>query len=480
MTPGAESDVIVIGAGLAGLSAAVALSGAGLSVQMLEQRPLIGGRAYSYPHPALGEIVDSQHVMLGCCTNLIDFCHQIGAEKHIRWYDEFTFLEPAARAGEEPRRSNIGRSDIPAPLHTSLSFLRAPMLGVNDKLRVAAGLAEFLKAVPEDDSESFAQWLVRTRQTERAYQHFWKPVVISGLNDVAERCSTRYAALLFQETFLKNAEGGRFGIPTQPLSEFYSAAIHQAERRGAAVRLRSGVRSLVRKPDGWCVVLASGEELHARAVVLAMPFDAAARAAQMMEAEEPAREQIQACASHFIHSPITSVHVWFDQPVTQLDHAVLLDTRVEWFFNKTRIRRDEPTGRIAGQYLELTISASFAELQKPRESIISQALAELAMFLPEVQHARVVKAGVTKEAKATFSVTSGLDPYRPAQQTRSPGMYLAGDWTRTNWPSTMEGAVRSGRLAAEAVSAQLGSAHTFLTPDLPAGALTKILRRVSR
>ena len=163
------------------------------------------------------------------------------------------------------------------------------------------------------------------------------------------------------------------------------------------------------------------------------------------------------------------MHVWFDREVTTLDHAALLDTRIQWMFNKTRIRNDEAT---RGQYLELVISASFAELVMTREQILSSAMEEAARFFPAMREARIIKSGILKEARATFSVTPGLDAYRPAAATASRGLFLAGDWTRTGWPSTMEGAVRSGRLAAEAVS---GNGTPFLTSDLAAHGLMRIL-----
>lgn len=171
----------------------------------------------------------------------------------------------------------------------------------------------------------------------------------------------------------------------------------------------------------------------------------------------------------FSHAPITTVHLWFDRDVTELDHAALLDTRIQWMFNKTRIRREQHG---AGQYLELVISASFPEVHMGREAILQPALEELARFFPKVREANVVKSGVLKEARATFSVLPGLDAFRPSAATASAGLFLAGDWVKTGWPSTMEGAVRSGRLAAEVIASR-----PFITPDLPAQGLMKLVPR---
>ncbi len=469
MSAAQQSDVLIVGAGVAGLAAAVALSGAGANVALLERKPYVGGRAYSYPHPSLDEVIDSQHVLLGCCTNLVDLCRLCGADQHIRWYDRITFLEPGAE-GRAVRRSDIGPGFLPAPGHSSLSFLGASMLSIGDKARIATGLMEFLRGYPASDAEAFSEWLKRTKQTDRAIRHFWEPVVVGALNDGFERCSTRYAAQVFYESFLKSAEGGRLGIPAQPMSEFYDAAAQLAERQGTAMHLRASVESIARSADGRWQAMASDGTVHvAENLVLALPFEQALRLLRTLPDDEDARTQVEPLLAHFTHAPITTLHLWFDREVTTLDHAALLDTRIQWMFNKTRIRKDETA---TGQYLELVISASFAELEMTREQILSSGLEELATFFPAVREAQIVKSGILKEARATFSVTPGLDAYRPAAATSSSGLFLAGDWTRTGWPSTMEGAVRSGRLAAEAVA---GRGTSFVTSDLPARGLMRLL-----
>jgi squalene-associated FAD-dependent desaturase len=472
MSTGAQSDVLVVGAGLAGLAAAVALSGAGAKVALLERKPYVGGRAYSYPHPALDEVIDSQHVMLGCCTNLVDLCRLSGADRHIRWYDHITFLEP-----DTARQSDIGAGFLPAPGHSSLSFLRAPMLSLADKSRIALGLLEFMRGYPATDEEPFSAWLKRTKQTERAIRHFWEPVIVGALNDSFDRCSTRYAGQVFYESFLKSAGGGRLGIPTQPMSEFYVAVASLAERQGTALHLRTGIDSITRLSDGSWQATASDGSLHnASQMILALPFEQTARLLGTLPEQD--RGNLALDLSRFSHAPITTIHLWFDREITPLDHAAFLDTRIQWVFNKTRIRRDEPAAAgDTGQYLELVISASFAELNLTREQILSSALEELARFFPAVRQATLLKSGVLKEVRATFSVVPGLDRYRPQAATDIPGLYLAGDWTHTGWPSTMEGAVRSGRLAAEAIARATGNQGRFLLPDLPATGFMRLLSR---
>jgi zeta-carotene desaturase len=465
-----QHDVAVIGAGTAGLAAAVALARDGAHVTLLERRPFVGGRAYSYLHPALGETIDSQHVVVGCCTNFLDLITQAGAADSIRWYDELCFLEPSTNGN--PRQSWIKSGSLPAPAHNSLSFLRAPMLTLRDKARIAAGLAHFLRGCPATDQESFAAWLKRTRQTDRAIRHFWEPVVAGALNDVFERCSTKYAAKVFYESFLCSTEAGRLGIPAAPLSEFFQPVVDLAQSLGVDMRANASVEAITRTPDGRWKLKTRECEIESNAVILATGFRQTQALIQSLTAPGASPDPAtQIPFDKFVAAPITTIHLWFDREVTDLDHAVLLDTRIQWMFAKSRIRRWEPA---RGSYLELVIGASWPEIDMPREQILASALREVELFFPRVREATLLKSAVLKEARATFSVVPGLDRYRPPQTTAYPGLYLAGDWTATEWPSTMEGAVRSGRLAAGEV---LGNRTRFLTPETPATGLMRWLSK---
>jgi zeta-carotene desaturase len=455
-------DIIVAGAGVAGLSAAVALAQAGARVTLLERRPYIGGRAYSYEHPALEETVDSQHVVLGCCTNILDLARQAGMADTIRWYDELTFLEPNGH------RSLLSPGWLPAPMHQTMSFLRAPMLDLADKAAIAAGLMRFLRGYPEDDSESFASWLKRTGQTGRAIRHFWEPVVVGALNDTFERCSVKYAGKVFNESFLRSPEAGRLGIPAAPLTEFFAPILALAERHGVDVRMKTGVEALHPTADGRWSVQVGDTSYTADSVVLATDFKQTRSLLGSLESSKEERTRQAEGFDQFVPAPITTIHLWYDRDVTGLDHAVLLDTRIQWVFVKSRIRR-WPVER--GSYQELVISASWPELAMGREEILASAIAEFETFFPAAREAKLLKTGVLKEARATFSVTPGLDRFRPQQATKWKGLYVAGDWTATEWPSTMEGAIRSGRLAAGAVA---GDRLRFMAPELPATGLMKL------
>ena len=467
--------IVVVGAGVAGLNAAASLASTGANVTVLDRRPYVGGRAYSYPHPALEEVVDSQHVLVGCCSNLIDFCNTAGLADKIRWYDRQTYLEPATSTAPT-KASTIAPSPLPAPLHYAASFLTLSTLTLADKLAVARGLAAFARGPAGRDDESAAHWFRRTRQTPRAIRHLWEPLLLATLNDSAENCSMKYAAKVFYELFLANSTGGRLGIPTVPLSDFYAAGADLIRTHNGRIELRSSVEQLIQQPDHRWLLRTGEQDLIADDIILALPFEQTQKLIASMQLQDPAaaehaRTALLAKMARFTHSPYISILLWFDRQITNLDHAWLLDSTIQWFFHKSRIRNYSPD---RGSYVELVIAGSKAELALTREQILTPALAELARFFPEVRNARLIKSGILKEARATFSVTPGLDASRPTQRTAWPGLYLAGDWTATGWPSTMEGAARSGRLAAGEL---LNNPTQFLTPDLPPTGLSRLLAR---
>src|SRR5579859_4289440 len=211
------SKIGIVGGGIAGLAAACALADSGCQVTVFERRPFVGGRASSYEHPGTGEIVDNcQHVLLGCCTNLLDFYKRIGVLDEIRWFDRLTFIEPGGR------RSEIGPSFLPAPFHTSPSFLKASSLSLADKIAISRGMLALAGPIPPDSAMSFADWLREHHQTQRAIDRFWKVVLVSAINEDLDRISVRYGAQVFRESFLKSAEAGKMGVPTVPLSDLYS------------------------------------------------------------------------------------------------------------------------------------------------------------------------------------------------------------------------------------------------------------------
>ena len=449
---------------MAGLAAGCALAEAGFRVTLFERRPYLGGRASSYQHPGTGEIVDNcQHVLLGCCTNLIDFYRRTGVDGKIRWYGKLTFLEPGGRA------SVIGPSALPAPLHTAPAFLRAACLNFSDKLAIGRAMIALAPSAPADRGESFLDWLKRHGQTTQAIERFWKTILVSALNEDLDRVSVPYAAQVVRESFLKSAAAGRMGIPTVPLTELYGAAGDYIRARGGEIKFRAGVESFVGRGSEVGVV-ANGQEQKFDYLILATSFDVLGR----MLPDGPEAAPLAAMLGQFRSSPITGIHLWFDREISELDHAILLDRTIQWMFHKSRFIEGREKG--SGSYVELVVSCSRSLVEKSKAEIVEIAMKELREFFPGARAANLLKSTVIKEVNATYSPRPGIDQYRPQPETGWPRVFLAGDWTATGWPATMEGAVRSGYLAAEALARFAGERRsTFLAPDLGATGLMTLL-----
>jgi zeta-carotene desaturase len=465
MSNAPAKHVAVAGGGLAGLAAACALANAGLRVTLFERRPYLGGRASSYQHPGTGEVVDNcQHVLLGCCTNLIELYQRLGVQQKIRWYDRLTFLEPGGRA------SVIGASSWPAPFHALPSFYRAACLNVGDKLSIASAMAILALSLPRDNGQPFLSWLRQCGQTDVAIDRFWKTILVSALNEDLDRISIPYAAQVIRESFLKSAAGGRMGVPTVPLTELYNAAGDYITARGGEVRLRSSVDGFAPQSVGVDVQIAAKSETkseHFDFLVLAVPFNGLAAILPHTAQAAPIRSMLE----HFASSPITGIHLWFDRQISDLDHAVLLDRTIQWMFHKSKLMGRNQNG----SYVELVVSSSKALVEKPRQEIVEMALSELKEFFPEARSVKLIKSAVIKEVHATYSPKPGVDAYRHGPETAWPQVFLAGDWIATGWPATMEGAVRSGYLAAESLVRATGESARFLVPDLPAEGFMRLL-----
>ena len=472
--------MIVIGGGLAGLAAGVALAESGWRVRLFEQRPFLGGRATSYVLPD-GEHVDNcQHVTLGCCTNLDDFYRRIGSADKIKFFDRLLFLDPQGRRGE------MQAGILPAPFHMTGSFAKFAPLTLQDKLSIARAMLTILRTSghPRDLDQptpiSMLEWLRRQRQTKGAIERFWRVVLVSALDEELEKTDARYGIDVFWKAFLSNRTGYRMGVPIVPLAELYDGCKSFIEGKNGEVHLRSPVRGL-RVENGTlsAVKFDNDREESADAYIFAIPHTTFA---ELLPAEitenDPAFRNLQ----NLKDAPITGVHFWFDREVTAEPFITLLDTTTQWVFNKTALyaspaHTENGKNLTNGHYLQLVISASYDLLQKPRQEIIDLCLKEVRQALPAARDANLVKATVIKEAAATFSPEPGVDRWRPSQETNISKLFLAGDWTATGWPATMEGAVRSGYLAAEAVLRVAGAPQKFLQPDLATDGLVTLWAR---
>ena len=423
-------DVIVIGGGLAGLAAAAALAGDGYRVRLLEARPFLGGRATSYQTG--GETIDNcQHVLLRCCVNLLDFYSRLGVAGEIVFYREFYFVEPGGR-------TSVMRRSLP-------SLLGLRFLNLSEKLAVARALMAIRREQStRSDLEriTMLEWLQEKRQPARAIQRFWRQVLVSAINEELDRMAAIHALQVFERGFLTNPEFYQMGVPSVPLAHLYGAEAWKKLGNVEILPRTPAQRVIVENGEVRGLATAGGE-LRADFYVSAVPFDRVGALAPDLGLNLTA----------FEHSPITGIHLWFDRPITALPHATLLDRTIQWMFNKSQ-----------GRYIELVVSASRSLVETKREEVIALALRELAEFFPAVRHARLEKSHVVKEIRATFSAKPGLEAHRPPSRTSMRNLFLAGDWTKSGLPATMEGAVVSGYLAAEAVAEAAGAPRRFLVP----------------
>ena len=472
----------MIGGGLAGLSSAIALADAGCRVSLIERRPHLGGRATSYSLPDGTEIDNCQHVTLGCCTNLADFYRRVGAEDKIRFYDRLDFVDAQGRI------STMEASPLPPPLHMAPSFLLFSILTLRDKRAIGAAMfaiARSAGAPPGIEGISMLDWLCRMKQTPSAIARFWRVVLVSALDEELDRTEAKYGIEVFWKAFLSNKTGYRVGIPSVPLADLYEGCRDAIVRQGGEVRVRSSVRRVQTEAGRFAfATLDGGSQIYADACIVAVPHDVLFNILPDAARNDPALRGLDRIRT----SPITGVHLWFDRVVMQEPFLTLLDHTTQWIFNKSLLSEAAETNHAAGrltngpvealhsgntQYLQLVISASYDLLPKSRQEITDLCMREIAEVLPAAREARLLKATVVKEVNATFSPEPGVDRWRPGHQSVIGNLFYAGDWTRTGWPATMEGAVRSGYLAAESLLTSFGQPRNFVRADLPLEGLCK-------
>lgn len=420
---------IVLGGGLAGLSSAAELGASGFATTVLEARAFLGGRATSYPLPSAEgdpEIIDNcQHILLRCCDALMAFYRRLGVADKIVFHRRLHFLEPSGRF------SRFQASLLPAPLHLAASFVRLPFLGAADKWAIARALAAVgreREARTDLDEITMLDWLHEKRQTRRALARFWRPVLVSAVNEELDRMAAAHGLQVMWLGFLASRTGYEMGVPAVPLAELYGSEAWRS-MPNVTFELRAPVERILFEANRVAGVRVGGAVRQADVYISCLPFERVPTVAPELGFSFDGWE----------HAPITGIHLWFDRPVTDLPHAALIDRTIQWFFNKGE-----------GRYLQVVVSASRSLVEMERARVIELAVGELGEFLPSVREAKLVKAHVVKEVHATFSAWPGLEAERPGPVTRFPNLFLAGDWTRTGWPSTMEGAVRSGNAAASA------------------------------
>jgi squalene-associated FAD-dependent desaturase len=443
--------VVIVGGGLAGMAAAVALQSSNFfDVTLIESRRTLGGRAGSFEDPASGEELDNcQHVLLGCCTNLIDFYRRIGALDRVRFHRTIHFRD---EHGE--RHDLYGIEGVPAPINLSTSLLRFGALSFPEKLALTRAMLAMLQMGRSGRSRlsdiAFGDWLDEMDQPQSLVKRFYDPIVVSGLNEDTRRASAAYAIQIFQEAMLANRHGYVMGVPKCTLGQLY--------RSIPVADVRLGVRVAAVRDDG--VLLQNGKLLSADAIVVATGFHALDK---LIGPKALARDTRFAGIDRIDSVPILGAHLWFDRPVLREPHAAFMSGPLQWAF-----RKDESGSSVHG-----VISSARDWVGRDKDDMLQVFEAQLRSMLPEAQQARLVRGTIVIEKRATFSPQPGVDKLRPSQAPQRdglPNLYLAGDYTQTGWPATMEGAVRSGYLAANAIVSRFApdlSRPSFLVNDLP-------------
>jgi squalene-associated FAD-dependent desaturase len=463
--------VVVIGGGLAGITASVALAKAKHEVTLLEAKPRLGGATMSFNRDGL--VIDTgQHVFLRCCTAYRGLLDRLGMAAHAPLQPRFdmTVVAPGKRAVMKRRR-------VPAPLHMLPALLGYPFLNTSERLRLALAALAFRRlneADPKTDELRLGDWLESHGQDERTRRVLWDLFSVSSLNVPGDDASLALAAVVVKTGLLGDADAADIGVPTLPLGELHgTAAARVLGKLGATVRLQAKVAAIEPTDGGEFHVKlarsddeadAAGEttDLVADAVVLAVPHE---QAAKLIPAGALPAETIGGWAG-LGAAPIVNVHVIYDRKVMDVPFAAAVDSPVQWVFDRTRISGMHARGD-AGQYLAISLSAADEYASTPVADLREKFVPALAKLFPAAKDATVTEFFVTREKRATFRQVPGTAKLRPKAATGLPGLVLAGSWTDTGWPDTMEGAVRSGLNAVIALFSSGG--RPPVPPDVRAG-----------
>ena len=457
--------VVVVGGGLAGLAAAAALADAGMRVTVLEARRRAGGRAASFEDPVSGGLVDAcQHVAMGCCTNMLDLCRRAGLDSALRRDRTLWFVGPDGdRAACTPSRL------LPAPLHLAPLLLGMRHFSLREKAALAAGMLRLarLRPTPAAERQTALEWLRSVGQPDAVIRLFWQPVLESALGESIDLVSVAAARKVAVDGFLAHRDAADLMVPLESLGELFGERfVGWLRQRGVEVRTGQAVTAIDRDPGGRVhAVRCGGESVPCDAVVVALPWRAAAR---LLPDVVPVADE------RLAGSPITAVHLWFDREVIDLPHAVLVGRVSQWVFRGEGGSRPHDGGAAAG-YCQVVISASRGLFAGDRDRLRDAVVAEVRETFPAARDATLLDARIVTDPTAVLSVRPGVEAVRPAATTAVAGLFLAGDWTATGWPSTMEGAIRSGRLAAEALAARLGRPIRAVVGDLPKNLLVRLL-----
>ncbi|TLP61042.1 NAD(P)-binding protein [Microbispora tritici] len=438
---GGVPPVAVIGGGLAGITATLAIAEAGWPVTLYEARPRLGGATHSFARGGL-TADNGQHVFLRCCTAYLGLLDRLGGTGRVRLQERFD-VRVLTPHGE---RGRLRRASLPGPFHLLPALARYRLLSPADRLRAVRGalaLRGLDPAAPALDRAALGAWLASRGQRDTVRRALWDLFAVAALNIAADEAALGPAAMVFRTALLGRPDAADIGVPSVPLGELHGgAALTAVARAGGTVRLPAKAEAILPAPPGLPgpSVLVGGTRVETSAVVVAVPHGQAAR---LLPAEAaPDRDAWAGLGA----SPIVNVHVVYDRPVTSLPFAAVVGSPVQWIFDRTAAG-----GLTRGQYLTVSVSAARHWIDVPTSAMRAVFVPELERVLPATRTVRLLDFFITRERRATFRQGPGSGALRPGAATRWPGLFLAGAWTDTGWPDTMEGAVRSGLEAARLV-----------------------------
>jgi hydroxysqualene dehydroxylase len=445
-------NVIVIGGGFAGLSAASALAEQGVQVTLLEGRQILGGRAYSFVDPKTGDSVDNgQHLFMGCYRETLQFLRRIGS------VDRLTFQTSLSVhfMGSGNRRATLSCLPVPAPWHLYSGLLRLKTLSWGDRWRLRHVQTELQKNRPVEELDRITvdEWLTRCHQSENAKRHLWDLITIACLNEDSRIASAATFVTVLKQAFFEDPSSSNLAFANVGLSDLYvNEAVSYLQKRNGEIRLRCPVQRLdIRDGRVESVVLRDGGRLQADDVIAAVPPWALVKLLPEAMVE---KEAYFGQLKELTHSPIISIHLWFDRAITHDLFVGLLDTHIQWLFNRSRIHRDAKTRE---GYISLVISGAHDFADWTDKKILSMALEELRRLFPKAQDAALLRSLVIKESHATMSPKVGTEALRPTFRSPIKGLYVAGDWTKTGLPATIESACVSGHQCAKMILKKLSS-----------------------
>jgi squalene-associated FAD-dependent desaturase len=445
--------VAVVGGGLAGITAALRCADAGCEVTLFEARPKLGGLTHSFQRGELS-VDNGQHVFLRCCTAYLALLDRLGVADQVALQSR---LDIPVRSANGGRTARLRRNRLPAPLHLGDSILRFAPLSFAERLRfarAALALRRLDRADPAADQQTFGRWLAAHGQSDHAVAALWDLVGIATLNAPASEASLALAAMVFQVGMLTECAAADIGWSLVPLQRLHGDAGQESlAKAGAQVQTGAKIRTLSSVDGGWRVA-GDGGTLDVDQLVLAVP---PAAAEQLLP--PGALSMPDGWSARLGSSPIVNVHVVYDRRVLDEPFLAGVDTPVQWVFDRTA-----QSGLTEGQYVAVSLSAADAIVDTPTAAIRELIVPALARLLPAAGQAEIRDFFVTRERHATFRPAPGTAGLRPPARTALPGLVLAGAWTATGWPATMEGAVRSGESAATAVVSSGASLERASTP----------------